>query len=67
MKRGRLTQSGDGYSNRGSVHRNFTDVIVFLVIGVQLLFVFSAHTFSYQVALWKQESLQVPRDLPARL
>lgn len=30
---------------------------------VQLLFVFSAHTFFYQVALWKQESLLVPRDL----
>jgi hypothetical protein len=28
---------------------------------VQLLFVFSAHTFFYQAALWKQESLLVPR------
>jgi hypothetical protein len=34
---------------------------------VQLLFVFAAHTFFYQVALWKQESLLVPRDLTTRL
>ena len=31
---------------------------------IQLLLIFSAHTFFYQVALWKQESLLVLRGFP---